>query len=112
MKGSDEKLKILELPDELYQYYKTMTNDNENITKDQAAKKLTRNVMLGMLIPPRNKLDRSKGNKMYFYGNLHICVKNDRKIVHIHNHGRGKFFGGWFKDEEKYIELTKKLGIE
>jgi hypothetical protein len=109
MKGS-EKLKILKLSDEVYEHYKSNIKGNENITKDQAARKLTRNVMLAMEITPRNALDRLKGNKLYYYGNLHILVRRG-KVVHLSNHYGGKHFGGWFKDEKRYVQLTKELGI-
>jgi hypothetical protein len=109
VKGS-EKMQILELPDELFQYYRVCTFGNENITKDQAARKLTRNYMLGMPVAPRNQTERDKGNQMVFYGNLHIVVRHG-KIVHLSNHKRGKYYGGWKKDEKRYIELTKELGI-
>lgn len=104
------KLNILKLPEELFQYYRECTNGNEDITKDQAAKKLTRNVMSAMKVPPRNESDRLKGNQMYYYGNLHIVVKND-KIVHLHNHRGGIHWGGWFPNEDRHKELTKQLGI-
>lgn len=105
-------MQILELDNEMYKYYKLCTRDNENITIDQARRKLTRNYLLGMPVPPRNESDRLKGNQMVFYGNMHMVIRNG-KVIHLYNHtGKGKHFGGWFKDEEKYIELTKKLGIE
>ena len=103
-------MKILKLSDEVYQYYKTMIRGNEDITKDQAERKLTRNVMLGVEVPPRNTLERLKGNKLYYYGNLHIVVRWG-KVVYLSNHYGGKHYNQWEPNEQKYIELTKKLGI-
>jgi hypothetical protein len=104
------KVKILKLPYELYEYYKTCVRDNENITRDQAARKLTRNVLLAKEVPPRNTLEQLIGNKMYHYGSLHIVVRRG-KIVHINNHQGKKAHDGWVKDEQLYQELTKKLEI-
>jgi hypothetical protein len=106
VKGS-EIVKILKLPYELYKYYKECTKDNENITRDQAARKLTRNVLLADEVPPRNELDKAKGNKMYHFGNLHICVRHGT-IIHLMNHQGNR---DWNKDEQRYQELTKELGI-
>jgi hypothetical protein len=109
VKGS-EKVKILKLPYELYEYYKTCVKDNENITRDQAARKLTRNVLLAKEVPQRNTLEKLKGNKMYHYGSLHIVVRRGR-VVHLHNNKGKQFHEGWVKDEQRYEELTKKLVI-
>jgi hypothetical protein len=104
-------LELLEIDDEILNYYRICTKNNENISKDQASRKLTRNVLLGMPVAPRNELDRLKGNRMVFYGNLHIVTRNN-KVIHLSNHHKSIHYGGWFKDEAKYIELTKKLGID
>ncbi|MEH7116100.1 hypothetical protein V7128_01575 [Neobacillus vireti] len=100
-------MEILKLPYELYKYYKTCTKDNENITRDQAARKLTRNVMLADEMPPRNDLDKEKGNKMYHFGNLHIVTRQGT-IIHLMNHQSKR---KWNKDEQRYQELNKELGI-
>jgi hypothetical protein len=50
-------VKILRLPSRVFHYYRTHVKDNEDITKDQASRKLTRNVQLAKEIPPRNELD-------------------------------------------------------
>ena len=105
-------MKILKLTDEVFEFYRTNTRDNENITRDQAERKLTRNVMLAMPVPPRNFLDAWVGNQKYIYGNLHIIVRRN-KVVGLFNHkGKGeKAYGGWFKDHKKYAALTKQLEI-
>jgi hypothetical protein len=106
------KLKILKMTDEAFEAYRTQVNGNENITRDQAERKLTRNVMLGMPVPPRNFLEAWVGNRKYIYGNLHIIVKRDC-ITHLFNHkGKNeKCYDGWFKDHKKYEMLTKQLEI-
>jgi hypothetical protein len=106
------KMKILKLTDKVFQYYKENVKENENITRDQAAKKLTRNKELAMRVPPRNNRERQKGYQMYYYGNLHFVVSDD-KVIHIKNHADGNLHcAGWFLDENRYAELTNKLGIE
>jgi hypothetical protein len=104
------KLKILELTDKVFQYYRENTRDNKNISRDQAARKLTRNVMLAKEVPPRNAIDRLLGNKMYHYGNLHLVVRRG-KVVHIKNYKNQNNYKGWEFNPHKYVELTKKLGI-
>jgi hypothetical protein len=104
-------LKILKLTDEVFQYYRENVRDNENISRDQAARKLTRNVLLAMEVPPRNFLETWTGNTKYIYGNLHIIVKRGKVIKLFNNYGKAKAYGGWFLDKKKYTQLTKELGI-
>jgi hypothetical protein len=104
-------LRILEITNKVYDYYRLNTKGNEEISKDQAARKLTRNVILAMPVPPRSEFESLLGNRKYVYGNLHIIIRGDR-IIHIYNHyGGKKAYGGWIRDEERYAELTKQLGI-
>lgn len=103
-------MKLLKLTDEVFQYYKENVKGNENISEDQAARKLTRNVLLAMPVPQRSPVERLIGNMKYIYGNLYIVVRRN-KVVHISNQSGGKRYGGWFKDQAKYDELTKLLEI-
>jgi hypothetical protein len=95
----------------VFQYYRENVKGNENISRDQASRKLTRNVLLAMEVPPRNFLETWSGNTKYIYGNLHIIVKRGKVIKLFNNHGKVKAYGGWFLDKEKYNQLTKDLKI-
>jgi hypothetical protein len=110
MKGSDE-VEILELTDKVFEYYRKNTKGNENISRDQVARKLTRNVLLAKEVPPRNAIDRLLGNCMYHYGNLHIVVRRN-KIVHIRNYKNQNNYKNWELDRFKYVDLSRELGIE
>jgi hypothetical protein len=98
-------LRIYRITDEVFQFYRENVKDNENISRDQAERKLTRNILLSMPVPQRN------GNQKWIYGNLHIIV-NSNKVVRLLNHSEGKYYPMWFKDETRYNELTKQLGIK
>lgn len=101
-------MKILRLTDKAYEQYKTTVKGNQNISKDQARKKLTRNVLLADEIELDRK-DRLLGKKRFRYGNMTIHLQFGY-IVHIEN-VKGKFIRGWIKDFKKYDYLTKELGI-
>ncbi|MED3562389.1 hypothetical protein [Bacillus xiapuensis] len=103
-------MKILKITDEVFETYRTQVNGKENITRDQAERRLTRNVMEGMSVPPRSFLEALIGNEKYIFGNLHIIVRHGR-VVRLFNHKGGKPYGGWYKDQKKHAELTKQLGI-
>jgi hypothetical protein len=104
-------LKVLKLTDKAFEMYRKHVKGNQNTSRDQAALKLTRNVLLAKEIPPRNTVERLIGNKLYAYGNLHILVRRG-KVVNVFNHYGGEYHDGWQFDKQKYIELTKQLGIE
>jgi hypothetical protein len=105
------KLKILELTDEVFDYYRENTRHNKDITRDQAARKLSRNIMLAKEVPPRNERDRLLNNRMYHFGNLHIVVR-DGIIIHLRNYKNQQNYRGWELDRFKFVELTKEFGIE
>jgi hypothetical protein len=104
-------MELLKLTDKVYEQYKLSVKGNTDISKDQAARKLTRNVLLAKELPPKSKIDRLLGIKLYAYGNLHILVRRG-KVVNVSNHYGGEYHTGWEFDKKKYIELTKQLGIE
>jgi hypothetical protein len=109
VKGSDE-MEIVELTDKVFRYYSKKVKDNKNITYDQARLKLTRNIMLADIIPPRDESDIEKGNTLYQYGNLLILVRNGT-VIHLKNHRGEPSANGWKDDPLKYEELTKEFGI-
>lgn len=102
-------MKVLRLTDKAYEQYKAQVKGNEAITKDQAARKLTRNVALARYIPPRNEKEAGIGNKLYAYGNLLILVRRGKvmQIFNLHSQQNN----GWVRDERLYIQLTQELGI-
>lgn len=104
-------MKLLNVSNDVLQYYREKVRGNENITLDQARKKLTRNVMLAKKVTPRKRLDRLLGISLYQYGNLHMKLRWN-KIIYIKNHRSGKHYGNWKLDKEKYIRLSEELGIE
>lgn len=81
-----------------------------NISRDQAERKITRNVALAMKVPPENDHHRERGTELFIYGNLWIVLRGDT-VVHISNGRFYKKYPGWEMDIEKYNELTKELGI-
>jgi hypothetical protein len=46
---------------------------------------------------------------MYYYGSLHIVVRDDT-VIYLNNH-RGSRCTGWTLDNDRYIELTNQLEI-
>jgi hypothetical protein len=104
------KLKILELTDKAYEAYKSFVRHNDDITRELAAKKITRNVMLAKEIEPRGEYEKQIGNRVFMYGNLMIVTRRN-KVVHIWNNKRINAYEGWELDRVKYVELSKELGI-
>jgi hypothetical protein len=103
-------LELLELTPKVFRYYRRKVKGNIDVTYDLARKKLTRNVLLAKEIPPRDKSDVEKGNKLYQYGNLIILVRNGW-VIHIKNHKGGNYYHDWELDRFKYVDLSRELGI-
>ncbi|MFO1442945.1 hypothetical protein KDN24_06905 [Bacillus sp. Bva_UNVM-123] len=103
-------MKILKLSNAAYHYYRDKVKGNITITKEQAARKLSRNILLAKEVKLKSKLDRLLGKKLFHYGNLHITTQWN-KVISIKNHRTGKHYGNWKLDKEKYIKLSKELGI-
>jgi hypothetical protein len=104
------KLKILKLTDKVYDTYKSFVRHNDDITRELAEKKLTRNVMLAKEIEPRSEFEKQIGNRVFMYGNLEIVTRRD-KVVHIWNNKGVNAYTNWELDRVKYVELSKQLGI-
>jgi hypothetical protein len=104
------KVQILNITNKAFRYYRNRVKGNKGITHDLARRKLTRNVELAMLAPPRNQEDIDKGNKLYIYGNLSILVR-DGWVIDLKNHRGINAYSGWELDRFKYVDLTIKLGI-
>ena len=97
-------MQLVQFRDEVFQYYKTKVNGNEDISLLEAEKKMARNIQLAY------KPD-STGYKgqMYQYGSLWFVVKNNR-IIWMRNHCHVP--QDWVVDKEKYLKLNKELGIK
>jgi phosphopentomutase len=104
------KLELLKLTDKAYDQYKRFVRHNEDITRELAEKKLTRNVMLAKEIEPRGEFEKQIGNRAWQYGNLLIITRRD-KVVHIWNTKGINGYKNWELDKVKYYELSKELGI-
>lgn len=102
-------IKLLEVTDKALEQYRTQVNGNLYITKEQAVKKLTRNVILVSDHAPERITKSGILKKTYSYGNLDITVKLG-KIIKIVNH-KGQQ-SNWHPPKQEYIKLCKQLGIE
>jgi hypothetical protein len=89
----------------LFEYYQVHVQGNGQITYDQAARKMTRNLQLA------EKVD-STGHRgqLYKYGSLHFIVDKENRIVWIKNYCR--IPDGWALNKKEYLRLNKQLGIE
>lgn len=96
-------MKLFKLGGNVFNTYRTTVKGNENISKPQARRKLTRNIMLAV-----KRYNKIEGLDYYMYGCLHMIVKGDT-IVWIKN--RCSVPPMWFKDIDKYNELNVLLGI-
>lgn len=100
-------MKLLDLSYKAYTQYMEQVRGNENISFDQAQRKLSRNVLLVVETAPE-RVVRGLFSTKYKYGNLTIVVRN-RKIVKVVNY-KGKPVG-WKINKQRYTELSKELGI-
>ena len=96
-------MKIYNLKNGVFQYYKKHVAENESVTIKEAQRKLTRNVILAAKADSVGYKDQ-----LYKYGRLWIWV-NGNNIVGLKN--RCPREKGWTKDKVKYLELNKQLGI-
>lgn len=101
-------MKILGLTKEAYRQYKETTRDNYKTSFDQARRKLTRNIKLG--VEKKSFINWLKRQQVYIYGQLKIVVKEDT-INEVVNDKKYEI-KGWVKDEEEYKHLSKKLNIK
>ncbi len=97
----------LKLKDDTYEKYKLIVYGNENITKEQAELKLTRNAILSY--KDRIRVTSNK-NIILKYGALEITIDKYNTIVNLRNQ---QYDGTVFKkDYFDYNWLSKLLGIE
>lgn len=102
-------MKKLKMDRRIYNEYVTTVQNNEDTSLEQAQLKMTRNAQLAIVSPRRN----TRGvitSTHYRYGSLQFIVNKKDKIVWMQNYtGHPK---GWKRDNKRYLELNKELGIE
>ncbi len=86
-------------------YYRTNIKGNEDITYDEAKRKMTRNMMLA-----HKEESIGKSTTMYKYGCLWFLVDNKDRIVWMRNNHRPA--EGWKRNKREYLRLNKELGID
>lgn len=84
--------------------YRMNSNGNYELTKDEVARKLTRNTLLAYPIPTEDN-----DYKWYAYGGMRILVKKNKKIISVIN--RQPTIVGHGIDEQKKVKLNKLLKI-
>lgn len=97
-------MKLLAFKNSAYEQYKQTVSDNENLSHNQACRKMTRNMLLA-----RKAISTGYDSQLYMYGSLHFLVK-DNKVVWISNKRRVPV--GWKLNKKEYLRLTKKLAID
>lgn len=97
-------IKILDIADSAYLYYKKTVKGNKYTTKDQVARKLTRNMLLSL---PTKRTKDGQG-VVYAYGHMRFMVRNN--IVEWVDDTQ-KQLPMWFLDKEKHKKLTEQLEI-
>lgn len=96
-------MKIYEIDDKVYQYYRFKVKGNRHVTFEEAQRKLSRNVAMAAKI----QLDDDKF--LYLYGNLHIFIEGD-KIFRIKNHWINN---NWFyKNRQQQQAMNQELDLE
>lgn len=98
-------MSILQFKKGLFQYYKEQVEGNDEISLEQARKKMTRNMRLATKA-------NSTGfhSQKYMYGSLHFIVSDRGVITWIKN--RQYSPQGWSVDKEEYVRSSEELGIE
>lgn len=106
-KEAEEEVELIKLNKASLSYYQRFVKGNENITEDQANRKMTRNMLLAL--PYKRDSDaRVSPRVWYSYGCLRFIVK-DGEVIWIQN--KLPVMKSWHKDYEKYEILNKKLEI-
>jgi hypothetical protein len=100
-------LKLLNLKESAYQQYRLTVKGNETISFDQAMLKLNRNVLLA--VERKSIKNTLKCKRVYIYGCMRIITRFGT-IIDIENHINDPI-PNWKKDEKKYDQISKQLGI-
>jgi hypothetical protein len=107
---ANKSIPLLEFGIGIFNKYRSQVAKNENITYEDAQKKLTRNMILAHqeFNPYAEDGDESDQGTLYKYGHLWFIVRNNRvKWLRTNCH----HVWGWEKDMKKYNELNQILGI-
>lgn len=96
-------MQTLTLAKGIYTQYRKNVQESENDSLEQVRRKMTRNMQLA------HRTVRENGSIYYKYGCLHFIVAKGM-VVWLQNNSKPE--KGWKRDDKKYLELTKELGIE
>ena len=95
-------------PNRVYKNYIWNTNNNRNLSYEDAKKKLIRNIVLGV---EARMIKGMEHKKVYYYGCLQIHVNiNEKSICYIKNNFKGVF--PWNVNADKIHILNEIMGIE
>ncbi|MCA1021557.1 hypothetical protein [Halobacillus litoralis] len=96
-------MELLEFKPGVFEDYQQSVKNAENVSEDQARRKMTRNMLLA------HKAKKIEGkDQLYVYGYLWFWVKGNM-IMGVKNGMPPEY--GWVKDQKRYEELNKQLGI-
>ncbi|MGG0308270.1 hypothetical protein ABEY43_07350 [Priestia megaterium] len=112
------RLTLLEISSRAFDEYRG-TKKNQDISMEDACKKLTRNVILAQPKDKNPNDERYIGKKAYNYGYLFIVVKNingKKVITFIKNdtdqEDNDKQPRKFYKNQRMYVQLNERLGIK
>lgn len=103
-----EGVEFLTFNESTLNYYRKKVKGNEDISDDQARRKMTRNMLLAYPYKRESSVKKHP-RTWYSYGSLRFIVK-DNKVTSLINHQR--VFKAWVKDWDKYKELNARFDIE
>ena len=105
-------IKLVTLSRGVLRTYRENVKGNEDLSKLDIRKKLTRNVLLAKEDENATGLfENLLGVRYYTYGNLHIRTWFNH-VLTVENHKGGHHYKGWRKDHKRYDKLNKDLEIE
>lgn len=104
----EEDIELIKFNEHSLNYYRKHVKGNKNVSEEEANKKITRNMYLSLRYK-RDNLTKKNPREWYAYGQLRFMVQNG-EVKWIENNC--VYFPMWYKDWNKYHELSKKLGIE
>lgn len=103
-----DKPKFLDFSVGSFDYYQRFVKGNEDISLDQARRKITRNMLLSAAYK-RDSPNKESPRTWYAYGILHFIVK-DNTVTWIQNHQ--PIVKGWKLDYDEYKRLSERFGID
>lgn len=97
-------MELFKLGKGAFHHYRNSVRGNQNISFEEAQRKLTRNIQLAIEVQPEKYDDK----QLYMYGKLGILVVRD-KIIWVKNNLHSP--KSWKKDRKKLSSLNKELAI-